>query len=207
MTVPDLPPRPEEPERAPEIERMEYEAKAIRADGEGLLRMAADGAFEWRPPFGGWTVQQCFEHLTTVTEAWLERCASAIEEARTAGWLYCGPYAYGWLDRWLLLRERSRRSRQWCLRVSEPVGCWSWDHARLRFIRAQERLLDVLAAANQVDLVRAKVPHPRWPVRNALGIALWLLMAHQRRHLDDARAVLREYQRCFPVTGPALHLH
>lgn len=195
MRLPALPPRPEGEPRVPEIERMEYEAWAMRADGEGLLDLGRE-AFHWQPAAGRWSPSQCFEHLLRFSERWLDRLEAATRQARAAGRLHPGPYAYGLVDRWLLKAHSPGGRSLWRAPAwAQPFNQLTVEQARAALFDLHGRLAALLKDANGVDLQRVRVRHPVLPLRLSLGMSLWMLMRHARRHLEQAQGVLREWHR------------
>ena len=62
-----------------------------------------------------------------------------------------------------------------------------------RFLAQQDRLIDFLHAFEKVDTARIVIPSPvtAW-ISYSLLDALRIVVAHERRHLDQARRVVEE---------------
>src|SRR5262249_27412667 len=63
---------------------------------------------------------------------------------------------------------------------------------RSEFQRWQDEIAARLRESNGLDLRRAKYVWPFWPVKWSLGASFQLLLAHERRHIWQARQVRQD---------------
>lgn len=165
---------------------------AIREDAEELLSGLSDAQLNWRPEPGRWSVAECVTHLSLTGSLYLPALDRGIAEARERGRTGGGEYRPGWLGRILVRsmepppRMRSRTQE----RIRPPAPARTLEEVREEFFRVQDELERRLRDAEGIDLSRAKVTSPlaKW-LRIRLGDALGFVLAHQRRHLWQARRV------------------
>ena len=189
----------------PEIERLLYQLDVVVADVEGLAECAG-ADFTRRPEPDRWSPAEAIEHLNLTARLALPKFQAAIEKARAAGRLHPGPYAYGVVERWFLGRMEPpvRGLRFKAPREMQPGAELDAGRVAADFADLHGRLRELLKAANGLDLARVKVESAfsRW-IRYSLGIGFWLLLAHDRRHVWQARQALRQIQNSAGAQGAA----
>jgi hypothetical protein len=189
----DLPVRKPDPIRTPEIERLLYQAGVVKMDARGLTSTLTEEQFQWKPSPEFWSVGECFDHLNATNRLWLPLLEEAVERGRAKGLLGEGPFVYGWFSRWLLARtEPPPKSRFRAPSHLRPAGSRPAAEVMGEFVELHGRLESLLRAADGLDLARIRVASPglRW-LRHSLGISFWLLLAHDRRHIYQAREVCK----------------
>src|SRR6266571_4311511 len=147
---------------------------AVKAEAQRLLAGLSDAEFNRRPAPGRWSAAECLDHLNAIRKV-LPAIDRTIAGARARGLRSDGPFRYGWFTRWMI-------------RAFEPLA----TSAVLReFLSLRDELAARVRAADGLDLKRAIVVSPvsRF-VRMPLGGYLAFLLAHDRRHLWQARAAL-----------------
>jgi hypothetical protein len=175
----------------PEIERLLYQVKVIRQEADGLVAGLDGEHFNWRPPDGGWSIAQCFDHLNVTNRRFLEILKPSVAQARREGKLHDGPYTYSFLSRWMFsavsppVKRKFRAPRRF-----QPAPEKSPDAVMSEWVNTHEELVEVLHEASGLDLSGIKVPSPVTRlVRYNLGMAFWILTAHDRRHLAQVRNI------------------
>ncbi|MCW5977218.1 MAG: DinB family protein [Bryobacteraceae bacterium] len=181
-----------------EIDRLLYQVHVIKIDAKGLAEGLTREQLNWSPGPGRWSVAQCLDHLNAINAASASLLERAVAEGRRKAMLKDGPYAYGFLSRWFLkTMEPPVTRRVGAPRKFRPAAERSVDEVLPPFLSLHERIEDLVRQADGLDLVRIKVPSPVTSlIRYSLGMAFWLLTAHDRRHLWQARQVLQD--RRFP---------
>jgi hypothetical protein len=104
-----------------------------------------------------------------------------------------GPYKYNWIGRILVASVAPPpRFRVRTPRVFEPMPNRRRQEVMAAFRAYQVQYADRLRQANGLDIARARVASPalRW-LRMPLGSAFALTIAHERRHLQQAAAVIQ----------------
>lgn len=176
-----------------ELAGYERQIDRIVGDAENLLAGLTDAQFNWRPAPSRWSIGENIDHLRAMSEQYIP----AIDEAITAGQArsiyHEGPFRYGLLERYMAWSmEPPVRLRMKTSALVRPSSDLRVDEARAAFLLAQDRIRDRVRRANGLDLARVKVRSPlaSWLVLS-LGKAFGIVLAHERRHLWQAKAVRR----------------
>ncbi len=191
-----LPERPYDRTLNPEIERLLYQLDVLVSDVHGLTECGG-GDFTRRPAPGRWSPAEAIEHLNLTARLALPKFEAAIQKARANERFHPGPYTYGVLERWFLkkLEPPVRGFRLKAPQMMQPAGELDAAQVAADFADLHGRLRELLKAASGLDLARVKVESAfsRW-IRYSLGMGFWLLLAHERRHVWQARETLRQIQ-------------
>ena len=178
---------------APELEVFREEFDAISGDADALLATLSDIQFYWSPDPGTWSVAQCLEHLNVTARSYLPMLDESIASAKRWGVYGTGPFHYRWFSRYFVkTMEPPVRRRFKAPAVFQPSPQSAPQRKRTEieagFRGYQVQFVDRLRQANGVDLAKARVQSPanRW-IRLDLGAAFLLMIAHERRHLWQAR--------------------
>lgn len=164
------------------LQRFAVSLHALTRDLDAAARL-------WRPAPERWGVADCCEHLLTVNALYLPRVAAALEGApppdarRDAE-----PWRPTWFGRWFVRAAGpgGRPLRAFAVFRPPPAA----PDAPERLLAQQPALVDAVRRAHGRDLRAPRVHSPlsRLIVLR-LGEALEMLVAHQERHLHQARAV------------------
>jgi len=165
---------------------------AVKAEAQRLLAGRSGAEFNRRPAPGRWSAAECLDHLNAIRKV-LPAIDRTIAGARARGLRSDGPFRYGWFTRWMIRAfEPPPRRRFKNPKLIEPAHEPLATSAVLRgFLSLRDELAARVRAADGLDLKRAIVVSPvsRF-VRMPLGGYLAFLLAHDRRHLWQARAAL-----------------
>ena len=115
-----------------------------------------------------------------------------VAEAIRRGMYGAGPYSYNWIGRLMVyVNQPTTRRRASAPKAFRPEPGRSRHDVMAAFHAYQVQYVDRLHQANGLDLARARVASPaaRW-IRMPLGSAFAMTLAHERRHLAQARRVL-----------------
>ena len=169
---------------------------SIKQDAPGVADGLTDEAFNWRPAQDRWSIAECFEHLNMTAAAYLPRFDAVIAGARTAGWTSPGPFSYGFIERWAAKSMEPPAKRRLpapaMLRARGPLAR---DAVMTRFMEMQDAIAERVRRADGVDLRRAKVKALFGPFWFSLGQSIQLALAHERRHIWQARDVRNALER------------
>ncbi|HET9986609.1 MAG TPA: DinB family protein [Longimicrobiales bacterium] len=178
-----------------ELHRYSRQLEAIRTAASALTAGLSDAQFRWRPAPGRWSIAECIEHLNAVGDDFLRYIDALIAEARSLGPVRPAPSRRRRLP-WLFIRwvieppPRFRvKSRAIYRPAPEPAPM---ADVLARFRALQERLSARLRAAEGLDLGAVAARQPVAPVTLDLGQWFLLTLAHERRHLWQARQVRDE---------------
>ena len=142
-----------------------------------------------------WSVAQIFDHMNTAGWLLLNSLEEAIQEAQENGPYGEPPFRYGFISRWFV--RSMEPSSGWTFTapsVFEPETAETLypDEATEEFLALQDQFANCVVDAEGLDLRRIRVASPAVPLfRISLGAWFEASAAHQRRHLEQARTVLR----------------
>jgi len=177
-----------------EIREYIAQVRAVKADAEALVAGMTDRQFNWREAPGRWSVGQCLDHLNVAVGKTLPRFDSSIEEARARGWMGQGPFTYSRFARWMIgSMEPPAKRRYTTSKIFVPSDAATLRVAEIlpEFLRVRDELIARLERSEGLDLKRARVTSPvsRF-FRMSLGGYFGFVIAHERRHLWQARQVM-----------------
>jgi hypothetical protein len=171
---------------------LEAEARLIAAEVERTFAGLDEENLNRQPGPGRWSIAQCLDHLRITDEGYLELGRRLACGEQVSGWtaaLPGLPLLFGNLLLGSLTPTPTRR-----FRAPAP---WIPSSSALpretvsRFLAGQKALLAQIHGAGHMDAERLIVysPAARW-LCYSWADALRIVIAHQRRHLNQALAVL-----------------
>jgi len=165
--------------------------EATKRDAAALLAGMTDAQFHWRPDPDRWSIGQCFDHLNVSIRVTIPAFDRAIAAARGHGWLAPGPFRYGWFARWMVgSMEPPVKRRQRTFKILVPARQAPLAPTLAEFRSLRDQLAERVRSADGLDLKRARVVSPvMWLLRMPLGAYFAFVLAHDRRHLWQARNV------------------
>jgi len=189
---------------APELEEFRAQFEALSADAAALITPLSDAQFAWSPAPDVWSVAQCVEHLNVTARAYLPALDEGIASAIRAGVYGTGPFTYNMLGR--LIVRSMEPPPLWRFKapvVFAPPAAPQPQRTRGEIMAGfrgyQVQYIDRLRQANGVDLAKAKVVSPANRLLHiSLGSGFALQIAHERRHLWQARQLVSRAE--FPKT-------
>jgi DinB superfamily len=170
----------------------------IEEDAQELTAPLDDTQFNWRPSPKQWSISECLAHLNVAAALDLPLLAEEIERGRAAGMTGHGPFRYGVVSRWFVgFMDAPPKFRVKAPKIYSPPAGFTRDKVVPEFLSIHQRLLELVAKANGLDLARIKVASPAGPFKMSLGQRFALVAAHDRRHLWQAWQVRKHID--FPV--------
>ena len=176
----------------PELEVFRQSFEQIADEADSLAVALTNEQFNWPPPSGGWSVAQCIEHLNVTARLYLPHLDEGIAEAIRRGLYGEGPFRYNWIGRkFVQSQEPTSRRKFKAAKAFMPPPSRLRHESMAAFRAYQVQFIDRLRQANGLDLARARVRSPviKW-LRLPLGSGFALMVAHERRHLLQARNVI-----------------
>jgi hypothetical protein len=177
---------------AKEVEEFRQQFERISQDADVLVQPLTDDQFNWCPRPDAWSVAQCIEHLNTTARLYLPQLDEAIANAIRRGTYGEGPFSYNVFGRFFTAAmEPPARFRLRAPTAFHPPPARPRSEVMAAFRAYQVQFTDRLRQANGLDLARAKVRSPTttW-LRFSLGSGFALMLAHERRHLWQARNIV-----------------
>jgi len=177
----------------PDLDAMLEQIAAIKAEGQAIVGALTEDELNWHPAATSWSILDCLEHLNVGVTKALPAFDRSIEGGRARNQTGSGPFAYGWFSRMMIAsmepppKFRMRAPR--VIRVQPSRARCSADIVP-EFVRIRDQLADRIRAADGLDLARVKLISPvNRLVRMPLGAYFHFILAHDRRHLWQARNV------------------
>ena len=185
----------------PELRRLEDQLDAIERDAQELVAGLSEEDGRWRARPDSWSVAECLDHLATANRVYLGAMQPAALRASEQGRQRRGPALPGIVGR-LFVRTleppvtapfRMKSPRKIRPRSSpglaESLSSFTASHDEVRaFVRAYASL----------DLAGVRFRNPLLPaVRFSLATGLYVIAAHERRHLWQAWLVRRMAESAF----------
>jgi hypothetical protein len=176
-----------------DLESFLLQLTSVSQDLPGIAHGLTEAQFNWQPGSDRWSIGQNIEHLNLTTERYIPVLTTAIGGARAAGRISPGPFALGLVERWLLAAMEPPPRRRFRTRPAfVATALLSPDVTVRRFLSLQEQFAGAVRSADRLDLRRIKVRSQFGPVSWSLTGTFAILIAHQRRHVWQARQVRRE---------------
>jgi hypothetical protein len=139
-----------------------------------------------RPRPGAWSPAECLDHLTITADAFREIFDAEIARAAKRS---DRPYVPGWLGRWFIRNIEGPAKRRYQAPARfVPPSPRSGAESLAAFLASHETLLARIPQLAPLDLRRIRVTSPfaAW-MTYPLGLVCYLVPAHCRRHLEQAR--------------------
>jgi hypothetical protein len=179
----------------PEVDRFRAQFDRLAIEADTLVAPLSDSQFTWQPTRESWSVAQCIDHLNSTAREYLPMLDEGIADAIRRGLYSPGPYTYNWIGRlmtWIV--DPNTRIRAKTPKAFEPPVGRPRHDIMAAFRAYQVQYIDRLRQANGLDLARARVTSPaaRW-IRMPLGSGFATMIAHERRHLQQARRVVEKF--------------
>ena len=173
----------------PELHQWLRDAQASAEDVEALFDTLSEAQVTWKPAPGVWSIAECVEHLIVMGRLYYPRIGEAIQRSdRVAGTPPPHrPTLMGRLMHWLV-RPGGLKVKTFGLFRPNPMAVDAGTGQR--FLRQQDELIDLIRRAGSVDLNSATFGSPLTQLlRFNVGDGLRIVVAHQRRHLQQAHGV------------------
>jgi uncharacterized damage-inducible protein DinB len=180
---------------APELQDLLRQIDAIKGDGHAVCAGLSESQFNWRPAEGRWSIAECLVHLNRSVAATLPAFDRAISEGRAKGRTAQGgaPSHYGWFSRWMIgsMEPPPKRRMKTFPIFAVPVGgTHTLGHVLPEFVAMRDELAERVRRADGLDLRGNRTVSPVTRLlRMPLGAYLQFVIAHDRRHLWQARQV------------------
>jgi len=150
-----------------------------------------DRALGWRPPDGGWSVAQVFEHLVMGNELYFPVMRGLLADVTPASPGEAPPWRPSFFGRLLIrsLRPVSRRKLPTTSKLKP--GLTVRDGVINEFLRTMRDTSDIIWKAHGLDLRRLRMTSPVSSLVRGLnlGDAFIIIVVHAQRHLGQIERV------------------
>lgn len=174
----------------PDIERLERALDLTESDARALVAGLTEVTGTWRAEPGTWSVAECLDHLASANRAYLGAMQPAAEKARADGRQRRSPALPGLIGGWFA-RMQEPPVNPW-LKGSAPKQIRphpspALGDAARNFLASQDDVRAFLRRFAPIDLAGVRFPNPFVRgVRFSLATGLYVIAAHERRHLWQA---------------------
>ena len=176
-----------------DLQSMLDQLEAIKLEGQAVTAGLSDAQFNWRPGADRWSVAECLQHLNVGVTQTLPVFDRAIAEGGARGKTAPGPFRYGWFSRWMVASmEPPPKWRMKSPRIVRiPVGkTYRAAEVVPEFVVVRDQLAERVRQADGLDLAHVRTISPvNSLLRLPLGAYFNFILAHDRRHLWQARQV------------------
>ena len=179
------------------IEGFLLQLLSVNQDLPGIVAGLGPAQFNWAPAPGRWSIGQSVEHLNITTERYLDGLRQATAKSRATGKVGSGPFTLGFVERWFTqMLEPPARRRVKTPKSFVPPQSLVPEATAERWRSLQGQLAACIREAEGLDLRAIRVRSQFAPVSFSLNGTFGILLAHQRRHMWQAREVRNN--RAFP---------
>ena len=178
----------------PELQALLAAADAAEADALSLVQGLSNAQGNWQPTGGAsWSVAQCLDHLAKINQIYVGHFLPVVERAVAEG---RGPFVgirpTGFGRKFVQSLEPPPRQKTKTFARVVPGATIDVADALAAYVASHEPYRRMVQAANGVDVNRVGAQNPFiTALRIRAETALLVPPAHDRRHLWQARQVLR----------------
>lgn len=181
----------------PDLQELLRQIDAIKADGPAVCAGLTESQFNWRPGAGRWSIAECFVHVNLSVAATLPAFDRAIAEGRAKGRTAPPgaerPIRYSWFSRWMIASMEpppKRRMKTFPIFAVPEGATHPLGRVLPEFVAVRDQLAERVRRAEGLDLKRVRTVSPVTRLlRLPLGAYLQFVIAHDRRHVWQARQV------------------
>jgi hypothetical protein len=178
----------------PAIEQYVQGFDAVGRDVAALIAALSEAQLNWRPGDGRWSIAECVAHLTATGTLYLAPLERAIERGHARAMFGGREFQPSAIGRWFIAQMEPPPRRK--MKAPRKIAPQRFESARALsegFDRMHRELIDRVRRSASLDLSRVKLGSPIVPLlRMPLGTWFGFILAHERRHLWQARQVRQE---------------
>lgn len=169
-------------------------------------QMIPHTSFARQPAVGKWSANECLQHLNSYGRYYLPAIEKAIEKAKENAEAPASTFHTGWLGHYfteMMLPNASGKpaKKMKAPKSSQPTSILESHAVISEFIDQQEKLLQLLEAAADVNLNTIRIPISISKlIKLKLGDTFNFLIAHQNRHVLQAQRALNAKEK-LPAGG------
>ena len=178
----------------PELQAMLDQIEAIKLEGQAVTAGLDDAQLNWRTRPGSWSIAECLQHLNVGVTKALPAFDRAIAQGRANGEAGEGPFRYPWFSRMMIASmeppPKFRMRAPKLIRVAAGDKTYRRADVVPEFAVVRDQLAERVRAADGLDLSHVTTISPiNRLIRMPLGAYFDFILAHDRRHLWQARNV------------------
>jgi hypothetical protein len=173
------------------VAQIQAELEAILHDVQATFVTLESRQLNWRPDATRWSVAQCFDHLRRANQDMVDAAAAAAGRARPRTLWQRLPFWPGLLGRMLIRSQAPGGTRKFkAPRQAQPTASAIDPGVVARFIGQQRELVGNVGQLDEREAARLIMTSPFVKVITYSVLDGWrLIVAHERRHVEQARRV------------------
>jgi hypothetical protein len=176
------------------ISNLQKQTEEILAKAISEYQMMGSVKMLKQPEENKWSAAQCLEHLNSYRRYYLPQIERAIKTAKTHNSLPDEQFTPGWLGNYftnLMLPKEGKQMKMKAPKEHQPIADLDSDKVISEFIDQQEKLVELLEQAREINLNKARVPISIAKfIKLKLGDVFGFLIAHNQRHILQAERAL-----------------
>ena len=179
------------------IDELQEQTESILNKAISEWQMIKHSQFALKESPEKWSATQCLEHLNSYGRYYLPVMEKAIQEARKKNWKPAVHFKSGWLGNYFTQLMTPKEDGSLSKKMSSPkdhypVSNFNSPQVIAVFIEQQEKLLQLLEEARNIDLNKASCPISIAKfIKLKLGDTFLFFIAHQYRHVLQAERALQ----------------
>jgi hypothetical protein len=177
----------------PDIAALEDALAANERDARALVAGLSPVDAAWRRFPSSWSVAECLDHLATANRVYLAAMQPPAARALAGGSVRRRRPLPGLIGGWFVrtleppARTKMKAPKKIVPRTAPPLS-----QAATAFVESHEDVVTFLRTYAGIELAGVRFPNPFIAgVRFSLATGLHVIAAHERRHLWQAREVLK----------------
>lgn len=158
------------------------------------LQLKNEEDLNWRPDELKWSALECLEHLNLYGDYYLEEIERAIRASKhPSDPEFKSGIMGNYFAKMMLPGEKTKKMKTF--KDKNPIGKKLDKSTITRFIRQQQKLLELLARATKVSLTNTKTGTSISSyIQLKLGDTFRVIIYHNQRHIEQAKKVLEAKQ-------------
>ena len=178
---------------APEIQAIEDALNTLEQEARSVAAELTEDQGTWRERPDSWSIAECLDHLATANEVYVRAMEPPAARAREHGSRRRRPALAGFIGGWFVRTMEPPVKPAYkgkAPKLIRPRPSPALADALRRFLESQNLPRTFLRTYADIDLAGVRFPNPFVRgVRFSLATGLHVIVAHERRHLWQARRV------------------
>lgn len=147
----------------------------------------------WKPNEKEWSVGQCFDHLITTNDLYIDKIQPVADGTHRNNWFSMIPFSTDIVGRLLKKAVSPDSARK--IKTFKMFEASTSDISESiieDFYKNQEQIVSLMEAAKTLDTRKIKIPEPISPLVNIrLFDAFEVMIIHEKRHFNQAQRILK----------------
>ncbi len=171
------------------LNQLTKEAEAVLEEITTFFSTLSDTQLNWKPNEHTWSIAQCLDHVIVTDQQYFTGIKRAMDEPAAKQATDEKPYRASWMGKFYMLFVKPDGFFKFKAPKSfQPSNRTEGKIVLNDFAEHQRQLLALMKRANGLDLAEIKLTSPLSKlIRISLGESFSIMMAHERRHILQAK--------------------